>query len=139
MSDTAGRLERPRPWFTLDNAFLTRGSIEALADQFGAAGPLAIIALIGETNAGVGGGKRSDFDVLDWHYAYLARRIRSDAAKAKAIVHVAADVGLWRSSPRTATVSGCGCSGGRSGIRRTRSPPSGSAKNEHARTVRDRL
>jgi len=87
-------VERPRPWFPLDNAFLTRGSIEALADQFPGFGPLAIVAIVGETNAAVGGGKRGDFDVLDWRYAYLARRIRTDAATAKAIVHAAADVGL---------------------------------------------
>lgn len=95
MKDEAGsKLERPRPWFSLDNAFLTRGSIESLADEFGAAGPLAIIALIGETNASIGGGKRSDFDVLDWHYSYLARRLRVDAAVAAAIVPAAQRVGL---------------------------------------------
>jgi len=86
--------ERPRPWFALDNAFLTRGSIESLADQFGAAGPLAIVALIAETNAAVGGGKTKDFDVLAWHYAYLGRRVRTDVSTARAIISAAADVGL---------------------------------------------
>ncbi len=94
MSGSGRRLERPRPWFPLDNAFLTRGSIESLADEFGAAGPLAIIALVGETNSAVGGGKRQDFDVLDWHYSYLARRLRIDTATARAIVHASESVGL---------------------------------------------
>ncbi len=88
------RREYPRPWFALDNAFLTRGSIESLADQFGPAGPLAVIALIGETGASIGGGKSKDFDVLSWRYSYLARRIRIDATTAQAVVHGAAGVGL---------------------------------------------
>jgi hypothetical protein len=77
-------MERPRPWFSLDNSFLTRGSIETLADQFPGFGPLAIVALIGEASGRIGGGKRNDFDVLDWHYSYLGRRIRTDATTAKA-------------------------------------------------------
>jgi hypothetical protein len=80
--------ERPRPWHPLDNAFLTRGSID-LADQFPGFGPLAIVALIAETNGAVGGGKRKDFDVLEWQYSYLARRIRVEPATASAIIHVA--------------------------------------------------
>lgn len=89
-----GAMERPRPWFPLDNAFLTRGSIEVLADEFGAAGPLAIVALVAETNGAVGAGKRSDFDVLAWSYRSLGRRIHVSAARAKAIVQAAAKVGL---------------------------------------------
>lgn len=87
-------MERPRPWFPLDNAFLTRGSIEVLADQFPGFGPLAIVAIVGETNGAVGGGKREDFDVLDWRYSFLARRIRTDAETSRAIVHAAAQLGL---------------------------------------------
>jgi hypothetical protein len=88
------RLERPRSWFTLDDAFLTRGSIESLADEFPGFGPLAIIALIAEARAGVGGGKRKDHDVVEWHYTFLARRIRTAATTARAIVSTAAKVGL---------------------------------------------
>jgi hypothetical protein len=87
-------MERPRPWWSIDNTFLTRGSIETLADEFGAAGPLAIVALVGEANGAVGGGKRRDFDILDWRYSYLGRRIRVNATTAKAIVEAAVVVGL---------------------------------------------
>ncbi|MHB8234391.1 MAG: hypothetical protein ACYDHT_07030 [Solirubrobacteraceae bacterium] len=87
-------MERPRPWFSLDNAFLMRGSIETLADEFPGFGPLAIVALICEASGRIGGGKQSDFDVLDWHYSYLARRLRTDAATAKAIVAAGSVVGL---------------------------------------------
>jgi hypothetical protein len=78
----------------LDDAFLTRGSIEALADEFPGFGPLAIIALICEARAGVGGGKRKDHDIVEWRYTFLARRVRADAATARAIVNAAAQIGL---------------------------------------------
>jgi len=89
-----GRLERPRPWHPLDASFLTRGTIESLLDQYGAAGALAIVALIGEAKGAVGGGKKGKFEVLDWRYSFLGRRIRVDADQAKAIVHSAAEDGL---------------------------------------------
>ena len=84
----------PRPWFKLDDSFLTRGSIETLADEFPGFGPLAFLALICEASAGVGGGKRTDQDVVDWHYTYFARRIRTDAATVRSIVTAAAKIGL---------------------------------------------
>jgi hypothetical protein len=84
----------PRPWFKLDRTFLTRGSIETLADQFGPAGPLAIIALVCEAASTQGGGKREEFEVIEWRFGFLGRRIRVDAATATAIVRAAAAVGL---------------------------------------------
>jgi hypothetical protein len=56
--------------------------------------PLATIAIVSETNTAVGGGKSKDFDVLDRRYSYLGRRIRTDVATARAIVHAAAQLGL---------------------------------------------
>jgi hypothetical protein len=82
-------MERPRPWFALDNAFLTRASIESLADNFGPAGPLAIIALVCEASSAI-----RDFGLLDWHYPCLAKRIRTDTETAKAIIHAAVGLGL---------------------------------------------
>ncbi len=80
---------RPRPWTPFDFAFLTRPSIESLLDEFGAVGPLVIMALIGEAGTQIGGGKRDDIEVVAWKYAHLARRVRADAATVRAIVHAA--------------------------------------------------
>jgi hypothetical protein len=90
----SGVMVRPRPWVPLDVMFLTRGSIETLGERFKAAGPLTVIALVAEATAAIGGGKRADFDVLEWRYTSLARRVYTDAATAKQIIHAADDLGL---------------------------------------------
>jgi hypothetical protein len=84
----------PRPWFPIDQAFLTRGSIEELGEAHGAAGPLSLIALVAEANMAVGAGKRDNFDVVKWRYRDLGRRIRVDAEEAEAIVRSAERIGL---------------------------------------------
>jgi hypothetical protein len=89
-----GTLVTPRPWFRLDSTFLTRGSIEALGDECGPVGPLAILALIGEAEGAIGTGKRTDFDVVGWRYSYMARRIFSDADATRHAIAEAVKIGL---------------------------------------------
>lgn len=85
--------DRPRPWTVLDVAFLEQDTIRDLGDTFQAAGPLAIVALILAANAAIPS-KTSDFDVVEGRYSALGRSVCVEADTARAIIDMAAEVGL---------------------------------------------
>jgi hypothetical protein len=87
-------MNRPRPWLPLDVAFLDQDTIRTLGERFGAAGPLAIIALIAEASAAIPTKTKGNFDLVESRYAALARRVYIDTDEAKAIVQMAAELDL---------------------------------------------
>ena len=87
-------MNRPRPWLPLDVAFLDQDTIRTLGERFGAAGPLAIISLIAEASAAIPTKTKGNFELVESRYAALARRVYIDTEKAKAIMQVAAELGL---------------------------------------------
>lgn len=86
--------KRPRAHIPLDVAFLDQDSIRDLGEQFGAAGPLTIIALVTEAGAAIPGKGGKDFDIVEGRYSGLARSAYVDERRSRAIVALAAEVGL---------------------------------------------
>jgi hypothetical protein len=83
---------RPRPWVSLDVAFLTQDTIMELRHGFGPAGPLAFLALILEARQQAGAGGEAGLVAL--RYTALAGLVGCTADEAKGIVHLAAEIGL---------------------------------------------
>jgi hypothetical protein len=86
-------VERPRTYEPLDNFFLDQDTIQVLGENFQAAGPLVMVALIGAAGAAIPG-KNADFDVVEGRYAALARRVFAKEGDVRAIFQVAAEQGL---------------------------------------------
>jgi hypothetical protein len=85
-----------RPWFKLDVDFLVQDTIAELRADFGAAGPLTVIAIIAEAKKSDLAGQRPPRDqgILEIRATSLAHIVSSDAGTVLEIVQRAVDLGL---------------------------------------------
>lgn len=91
-------LDRPRPFVTLDVAYLAQDSIQDLRDEHGPGGPLLMLQLILQANDEIPA-KTKDFDVTGGRYRALARTVGVQAGEARSIMETVERLGLVERLP----------------------------------------
>jgi hypothetical protein len=87
-------MQRPRNFAPLDLDFLAQDTIAELLDRFGCAGPLTFLELILQAHKQAHAGPRARQGEITLRYCALARTLRLDAERVRAVLEACESLGL---------------------------------------------